>query len=455
MSFKEIKKKAVEATTKAKETVGTLADETIQKASEIDVDKLKKKGGKLANKAKKAAKNIDVDDLKKKGSKLADDAAVAARDTASEVEKGGLVPFLKTKKGMAIAAGALIVLFMVFGGGGGDFEIEIDEHTLEKLHNKYDSSDMNEPVDKYGNTPLIIALAKKDTIKEAYFLISNGADINVKNTFGAAALVYAISNSTEDMAKFLISKGADVNNKNSEGKTALMEAITRALNNNLAKLLIDKGADINARDNSGWTPLMYAAVNGIKMESTIDILIDRGADINNKDNKGQTVLMYQSRLKSPENIKIFKFIIDKGADINAKDNHGFTAWDYSTRLGGGVMAKVLDDINGVTKSGTDEVLYNYTTVPIAHYPKFILFDNCKLVYFQRGGATVVNLRDVTLKSYGNIKVECKTGKCISMNKTNKNDKIIGHTMDLSNFMMEIHKHTEGEEFLDIARRHCQ
>lgn len=197
------------------------------------------------------------------------------------------------------------------------YNVEIDEHTLEKLHKKYNSSNVNELVDEHGNTPLIKAITG-NKIKESYFLIVNGADINVQNKYGGTPLIFAIGkkkDDMEDMAKFLISKGANINVRGMQGKTPLMFANSYN-KNEIAQILIDSGADINAKDDDGWTPLMYAAIHGSTMEDTIDILIDKGADINQKSNKDRTVLMHIATSNIEEKIKTFKFVMDKGADKN-------------------------------------------------------------------------------------------------------------------------------------------
>jgi len=125
-----------------------------------------------------------------------------------------------------------------------------------------------------------------------------------------------------EVIKLLIESGTNINVKNSNGWTALMFAASRN-NTEVVKVLISAGADINAKNNYGWTALMYAALDGSK--EAVKFLIDAGADINAKNSEGWTALMLAAKSR---NLEAYNFLVDTGADIEAKNHEGLDAQYY-------------------------------------------------------------------------------------------------------------------------------
>ena len=112
---------------------------------------------------------------------------------------------------------------------------------------------------------------------------SNLVDVNIKDSDGWTALMYATDNDDKKMINLLIELGADVNIQDDDGQTALMNAIFVNATNS-AKYLIKHGANINIKDNIGQTPLMIAALSN---EPEVgELLILEGANINDTDNYG-------------------------------------------------------------------------------------------------------------------------------------------------------------------------
>lgn len=102
-----------------------------------------------------------------------------------------------------------------------------------------------------GYTPLMQLLLKRQETKEERdvrisfidYLITKGADVNKKDSYGCTALFFAHELET---AKLLIDRGADVNAQNKDGETAIF----RRRDIDLLKLLYSNGADLNHRDKN-------------------------------------------------------------------------------------------------------------------------------------------------------------------------------------------------------------
>jgi len=88
-------------------------------------------------------------------------------------------------------------------------------------------------------TLLHIAIRQND-IEIAKLLIANVANIETKSSYDWTALQHAVDEGQDDIVRFLISKGADVNVRNRSGETPLSCAVGHK---QITKLLISEGAE--------------------------------------------------------------------------------------------------------------------------------------------------------------------------------------------------------------------
>ena len=107
----------------------------------------------------------------------------------------------------------------------------------------------------YSFTALHLA-AKKDCSKAANFLISKGANMELKYYDRNTALDLAAQNNSVETLRILLLHGANMNSKADGGRSALHHAAS--FNNKEAiDILISFGADVNAKDDYGTTPQLY------------------------------------------------------------------------------------------------------------------------------------------------------------------------------------------------------
>ena len=251
-------------------------------------------------------------------------------------------------------------IIAVYGNG---YDIEIIKYIVAQ------GGDVNAK-DKDGNTPFYLA-ALHCWIEPAKFLISQGADVHAKNINakesskrGYTPLHWAVcwyADGGEDgfleMIKFLVSLGADANVRDNGGNTPLHIAIKDRWRDDasieLEEFLVSKGANVNIRNNEDKTPLDLAADTGNykiveflrqhddfhalhRAVKTGDIelvkqLVSKGHEIDAKDRywHGMTPL-HSAALE--KNIEIVKFLISQGADVNAKDELDYTPLHFTANV---------------------------------------------------------------------------------------------------------------------------
>lgn len=195
-----------------------------------------------------------------------------------------------------------------------------------------------------GRTPLHWA-ARNKHLGVAKFLMKSGADANTKDNFGNIPLYYSVwLGKNDEIAECLISNGTDVNFKNSSGASLLFLA-SREGKEKIAKLLVKKGADLDQQDVVGKTPLYISVEN--KYQKIVDLLLSSGARISVNDKFGRSPL-HQSSIEGY--VKIAELLLASGADINKKDNMGDTPLYYAEKHGHEKLTHLLRSKGGYTKA---------------------------------------------------------------------------------------------------------
>ena len=200
-------------------------------------------------------------------------------------------------------------------------------------------------------------------------LISDGANIKIKDRWGETALFIAAARGHKNILQMLIDKGADINATDHRDQSPLHQAVSNG-NKDIVALLIANNVDINPENKTGQTPLdiimnrperqisrnqNYADIrelliaNGAEISSIhvaaqvgdvnkVTAYLDRGKDINAKDKNGRTAL----HIAVINNQKdIVGLLINRGANINAEDNRQITPIDLATRRNNKEMVQLF------------------------------------------------------------------------------------------------------------------
>ena len=153
-------------------------------------------------------------------------------------------------------------------------------------------------VDRYGETPFLVALRKGHPETAELLLGKEGVNVNAQDSIGDTALIHAINKKYFSLAEKIIGmERADVNRTNRYGDTAVYLASKRGYLN-IVKALSRRGdTDLNVqRGLTKMTPLMAA--------------LER------------------------EHVKVADHLLEKGVDVTVKDFLGFNAHYYAVRAQG-------------------------------------------------------------------------------------------------------------------------
>ncbi|HEY1760708.1 MAG TPA: ankyrin repeat domain-containing protein [Bryobacteraceae bacterium] len=236
--------------------------------------------------------------------------------------------------------------------------------------------DMNQ-VDADNTSPLVVSILNK-RYTFAKFLLDRGADPNLADVRGRAALYAAVDMRNEDYSALpnhkeddplpsldlivaLLEHGANPNAQLIKaiagrsgmdagdttlgaGTTPLMRA-ARAGDTAAMRALLGKGADPKLTTKDGNDALQFAAGVGYRDKSTtgsesealeaLKLAVSLGMDINRENNRGETAL-HGAASRGADTI--VQYLVQLSAGLNAKSKQGFTPLDYA--MGKNVVAQL-------------------------------------------------------------------------------------------------------------------
>jgi ankyrin repeat protein len=148
-------------------------------------------------------------------------------------------------------------------------------------------ADPNRPAEM-GATPLNLA-ARQGQIAIADLLIERGAEMNASGK--TTPLIEAVLARNLEMTGFLLSRGAEIDLRDGQGNAPLfycVEARTGISGLEVLKLLLQQGPTVDVKNAGGETALLHAVEGGKRDEASA--LFERGADPNAADLRGRTAL---------------------------------------------------------------------------------------------------------------------------------------------------------------------
>nr|XP_034328415.1 uncharacterized protein LOC117689960 [Crassostrea gigas] len=205
---------------------------------------------------------------------------------------------------------------------------------LETKKNKYKKP--NYYTAKHFHLTKIAFMGLKNDLSP-FYLLSNGADVNLCDEDGASPLYKACQNEHDSIVQLLLSNGADINLCDEDGASPLYIACQNG-HDYTVKLLLSNGADINLCDEDEASPLYIACRN--RHDSIVQLLLSNGADINlcDEDKDGASPLYIACRNRHDS---IVQLLLKNGADINLFDKNGASPLYIACQNGHDSIVKLL------------------------------------------------------------------------------------------------------------------
>jgi len=179
----------------------------------------------------------------------------------------------------------------------------------------------------------LLALTKKGKTNAVKKLLEGKGKIavNVRDSFKRTPLIIACEKGYPDIVELLIKAGADLNLKDKTGFAALRYACSiypsemenaalREKKESSAKQLIKAGANLNLYPDK--CTALYLAYK-CKCFETVKLLIQAGADLNEKSIYGDTILHLACKGNS---VELVKSLIKAGINIDLKNNYEETGF---------------------------------------------------------------------------------------------------------------------------------
>ncbi|XP_077076981.1 CARD- and ANK-domain containing inflammasome adapter protein [Siphateles boraxobius] len=159
-----------------------------------------------------------------------------------------------------------------------------------------------------------------------------GLDVNSSRSSSDTLLHLAAEYGKEAVVYFLLRQGAKLNLKDTAGRTALHRASERG-HSAVALALVKAGADLHATDHTSKTPLHLAAQN--QHESTVKTLVLE----EKKSLKNQTTVLHMAAIE--DEAKLAEVLLRNGALVDTRDGQRKTALYHAVRHGNEKTAAVL------------------------------------------------------------------------------------------------------------------
>lgn len=162
-------------------------------------------------------------------------------------------------------------------------------------------------------------------LEHAFLFFTGGMDPNAIDQKQQSCLIAATHEGRTSLVDRLLQSGAEIKIRDRFGASPLMHASSQGYTD-LVDRLLAAGADVAAVDDFyDWTPLVFAAYDG--HNEVVAALLDAGADpdhVSSKDN--YTALLLATHKGRLETVML---LVQSGADLGLKNRQGQTAFDIA------------------------------------------------------------------------------------------------------------------------------
>ena len=206
-------------------------------------------------------------------------------------------------------------------------------YMIDELHTR--SAEIDSP-DVYGDTPLLLACAKKVPITEtAELLLQYGANPNHGNLEGNTPLILATSRNNQALVESLLRFKANPNKKNNSGCGPLTK-VARVNNPEMCKILVRAGARVDDFKDG----MLREAAKSENLD-LMTALIHLGANINGRSSSVGNTPLHKAVIKQKANA--IKLLLSKNANPKIKNLKGETPLELSLAYNDSYVCQLLTE----------------------------------------------------------------------------------------------------------------
>jgi ankyrin repeat protein len=172
-----------------------------------------------------------------------------------------------------------------------------------------------------GQTPLHLYLGNASVESDVLeILLSNGADINIRDNNGDPVINRLAASVSEECFKLLLTHGLDVEMRSEDGKTLLHHVAELGLAAQV-RMLLEKGVNPVVENEQKRQPIQYAAYTN---EETVQALLDYAAEVDITSSEWPSPVVLAATYGKHQ---VLKLLLDHGADpdIENPQDPGWTA----------------------------------------------------------------------------------------------------------------------------------
>ncbi len=220
-------------------------------------------------------------------------------------------------------------------------ELEKQKTTSEKNKKEYLSDYMVYDVESINDS---------DSVEDSYTFIPNPDE---RDASGKTLLMRAAKEGNEWELKQLLDSKADVNLKDSDGWTALMYAVRYSGSLECVEKLLEAGADVSEKNIYGFSALVLAACyNG--NPKILNILLENYKASDKEVLKALAFLLSEQNISERQQLSKLQIFMDKAVPLNIL-YEGKTPLMYAAQYGNStkVLQVLLDNQSSVTMRSTE------------------------------------------------------------------------------------------------------
>jgi ankyrin repeat protein len=200
---------------------------------------------------------------------------------------------------------------------------KLEPELVQILNQVQENNALLQTVLKDGDTVLNIFIYADADLELIKYLVSLGADVNLKDINGYTPLHLAVERDRKDLVEYLLGLGAKPNLKTNLSSSTPMHLAAESSSPEILAILLERDVECDVLDSHDNSPL-HLAVSNNKLEN-VQKLLQACSEVNFVNNNRQTPLHLAVEV---DQIDMVNDLLQAGADPNARDVLNKSPLDY-------------------------------------------------------------------------------------------------------------------------------